>query len=458
MTSADPAGLLRQLFDAAIAAAMPSAIVGRHLPAPAAGRNIVIGMGKASAAMARALEERWSGPLEGLVITRYGHAVDCERIEIVEAAHPVPDAAGEAATRRMLQLVRGLGHDDQVIALISGGGSALAAAPAAGLSLDDKQAVNRALLKSGANISEMNCVRKHLSAVKGGRLAQAVAPARLVTLMISDVPGDDPAVIASGPTVPDPTTRQDALAIIAKYRIDLAPHVRAHLDSDACETPKPGDPAFANATHIMIATPQASLEAAAALASAAGIAPHILGDAIEGEARDVAKVMAGMVKQISARAQPFAPPCLLLSGGECTVTVRGHGRGGRNVEFLNALAVELQGLPNVYAIAGDTDGVDGAAEVAGAIIGPDTLQRAAAQGVDAKASLADNDGHGLFEALGDQVVTGPTLTNVNDFRAILITEGAAGSPARRVSRHQSATASLSGGGRNIKAESAKPAP
>lgn len=416
----EPIGLLRSLFDEAVASALPSAIIDEYLPVAAQGRNIVIGMGKASAAMAQALEKRFPAPVEGLVITRYGHAVPCQQIEIVEAAHPVPDAAGETATKRMLAMVEGLEEQDQVIALVSGGGSALAAAPALGMTLDDKQAVNRELLRSGANISEMNCVRKHLSRIKGGRLAAAVAPARLVTLMISDVPGDDPAVIASGPTVPDPTTAADALAIIAKYRIELAPHVRSHLSGGDCETPKPGDPAFDRTTNEMIATPQASLEAAAKLGREAGYSCHILGDAIEGEARDVAKVMAAMVKQIKARSQPFKPPCLLLSGGECTVTVRGNGKGGRNVEFLNALAIELNGMSGVYAIAGDTDGVDGAAEVAGALVTPNTLERAEAAGLNPKLMLSDNDGHSLFEALGDQVVTGPTLTNVNDFRAILV--------------------------------------
>ena len=411
---------LRSMLDAAIASALPSAIMGDFLPEPPHGRTLVVGMGKASAAMARALEERWSGPLEGLVITRYDHAVDCARIEIVEAAHPVPDIAGERAAARIMAMAGGMGHDDLVIALISGGGSALSALPARGLTLADKQAVNKALLRSGADIGEMNCVRKHLSAIKGGRLAAVVAPARLVTLMISDVPGDDPAVIASGPTVPDPTTRHGALAIIEKYGIALDAHVAAHLANEDCETPKPGDPVFDRASGILVATPQAALEAAAAVARAAGYAAHILGDAIEGEARDVAKVMGGIARQVRLRGQPFGAPCVLLSGGECTVTVRGGGRGGRNVEFLNALALELDGMPGVHAIAADTDGIDGAMEVAGAVIGPDTLARAEAMGVDAKKSLADNDGHGFFEALGDQVITGPTLTNVNDFRAIFI--------------------------------------
>ena len=425
MVEVTPEALLRRMFDAAVAAAMPAVAVPGHLPQPAdagwrAGRTIVIGAGKASAAMAAAVEANWQGELGGLVVTRYDHAVPCQRIEIVEAAHPVPDAAGETAARRMLEMVQGLGPEDLVLALISGGGSSLLALPAPGLTLDDKQAVNKALLRSGASIDEMNCVRKHLSAIKGGRLAAAVHPARLVALMISDVPGDDPAVIASGPTVADPTTRHDALGLIAKYGIELSPHVRAHLESDACESVKPGDPRLANVENILVATPQASLEAAAAVAREAGVTPLILGDSLEGEARDVAKVMAGITKQVVRHGQPAARPCVLLSGGETTVTVKGDGTGGRNVEFLLALAVALDGEPGVAALAADTDGVDGAAEVAGAWITDATLARAAAMGVDAKASLARNDGHGFFAALGQQVVTGPTLTNVNDFRAILI--------------------------------------
>jgi glycerate 2-kinase len=419
-TTVSPEALLRRMFDAAVAAAMPSRCVPAHLPQPPKGRTIVIGAGKASAAMAAALEASWPGDLEGLVVTRYDHAVPCQRIEIVEAAHPVPDAAGEAAARRILDLVRGLGPGDLVIALMSGGGSSLLALPAEGLTLDDKQAVNKALLRSGASIDEMNCVRKHLSAIKGGRLAAAAHPARLVALTISDVPGDDPAVIASGPTVGDRTTRHDALALIAKYKIDLSPHVRAHLERDECESIKPGDPRLANSEVVMVATPQASLEAAASVARAAGITPVILGDSIEGEARDVAKVMAGIAKQVARHGQPAERPCVLLSGGETTVTVRGDGKGGRNVEFLLALAVALDGSPGISALAADTDGVDGAEEVAGAWITDDTLRRAEAMGVNAKASLAQNDGHGFFAALGQQLVTGPTLTNVNDFRAVLI--------------------------------------
>lgn len=418
--SEDRRRLLRAMFDAAVAAADPARVVPGHLPAPPEGRTLVIGAGKASAAMARALEEHWQGPLEGLVVTRYGHAVPCRRIEIVEAAHPVPDEAGRKAAARILELVRGLGPDDLVIALVSGGGSALLSLPAEGLTLEDKQAVSRALLRSGANINEMNCVRKHLSAIKGGRLAAAAHPARLVALMISDVPGDDPSVIASGPTVPDPTSFADARAILRKYGISEPAAALHHLETAGSETPKPDDPRLATARTVMIATPQSSLEAAAAVAREAGCTPLILGDAIEGEAREVAKVMAGIARQVVRHDQPVARPCVLLSGGETTVTVRGSGRGGRNVEFLLALATELAGLEGVSAVAGDTDGVDGAEEVAGGFVLPDTLARAAALGVDAKALLAENDGHGFFEALGDQLVTGPTLTNVNDFRAIVI--------------------------------------
>lgn len=418
--SEDRRRLLRAMFDAAVAAADPARVVPGHLPAPPEGRTLVIGAGKASAAMARALEEHWQGPLEGLVVTRYGHAVPCRRIEIVEAAHPVPDEAGRKAAARILELVRGLGPDDLVIALVSGGGSALLSLPAEGLTLEDKQAVSRALLRSGANINEMNCVRKHLSAIKGGRLAAAAHPARLVALMISDVPGDDPSVIASGPTVPDPTSFADARAILRKYGISEPAAALHHLETAGSETPKPDDPRLATARTVMIATPQSSLEAAAAVAHEAGCTPLILGDAIEGEAREVAKVMAGIARQVVRHDQPVARPCVLLSGGETTVTVRGSGRGGRNVEFLLALATELAGLEGVSAVAGDTDGVDGAEEVAGGFVLPDTLARAAALGVDAKALLAENDGHGFFEALGDQLVTGPTLTNVNDFRAIVI--------------------------------------
>ena len=416
----DARTLLRQMFDAAIASAQPALCLPPHLPAPPKGRTIVIGAGKASAAMARALEDHWPGPLEGLVITRHGYEVPCARIEIAQAAHPVPDEAGLLASRRVAELVTGLTEDDLVIALISGGGSSLLVAPAPGLTLDDKRAVNAALLASGASIGEMNCVRRHLSALKGGRLGALCHPARVVTLLISDVPGDDPRDIASGPTVADPSTCADALAIVDRYRMQLPDAVRRLLASGACESVKPGDPRLARGELRMITAPQVALEAAARVARDAGIAAHILGDSLEGEARDLGKAMAGIARQVALRGQPFEAPCVLLSGGETTVTVRGNGRGGRNVEFLLALAVALDGLPRVHAIAGDTDGVDGAEEIAGAHVTPDTLARAWAAGINPRASLDANDGHGFFRALGDSVVTGPTLTNVNDFRAILV--------------------------------------
>lgn len=418
------ADFLRDMFAAAIVSAQPARCVPPYLPVPPKGRLIVVGAGKASAAMARAVEDHWPGPLEGLVVTRHGYGVSCDRIEIVEAAHPVPDAAGGAAARRIHDLVSALTPDDLVLCLLSGGGSALLAAPAAGLTLADKQAVNRALLKSGASIGEMNCVRRHLSALKGGRLAAACYPARVVTLLISDVPGDKPTDIASGPTVADPTTCADALAVIARHGIEVPASVRAWLDSGEGESVKSGDFRLSRSEAHIVATPGMALEAAAAFARRAGIAAHVLGDSIEGEAREVGKVMAGMARQVARNGQPFAPPCVLLSGGETTVAVRGSGRGGRNVEFLLSLAIALDGLPGVYALSADTDGVDGLEEIAGACVTPDTLARARAMGIDGKRSLADNDGHGFFSRLGDSVVTGPTLTNVNDFRAILITAGA----------------------------------
>ncbi|MBK8114955.1 MAG: glycerate kinase [Candidatus Accumulibacter sp.] len=421
MQTHEARSLLRKMFEAAIAAAQPAQCVPQHLPEPPRGRLIVIGAGKASAAMARALEETWSGELSGVVVTRYGYAVPCRRIEIVEAAHPVPDAAGVAAAQRIHALVQGLDADDTVLCLISGGGSSLLALPLAGLTLADKQDVNRGLLKSGASISEMNCVRRHLSAIKGGRLAAACHPARVLNLMISDVPGDNPIDIASGPTVADPSTCADALAIIRRYGITLPPAVLDILESGRGESIKPGDAHLARVETRLIATPQLALEAAAGVARQAGVAAHILGDAIEGEARDVGKVMAGIAMQVAGRGQPFTTPCVLLSGGETTVTVRGNGRGGRNVEFLLALAVALGGHRGIHAIAGDTDGVDGQEEIAGAWLAPDTLARAWAKGIRPVASLDNNDGHGFFEALGDSVITGPTLTNVNDFRAILVT-------------------------------------
>jgi hydroxypyruvate reductase len=415
--------LLRAMFAAAVEAAAAQTCVPPHLPTPPRGRTIVIGAGKAAAAMALAVEDHWPAdrPMSGLVITRYGHGVKpLPRIDVVEASHPVPDAAGERAAARILGMVQGLTADDLVLCLVSGGGSALLALPAPGVTLADKQAVNRALLRSGADIHEMNCVRKHLSAIKGGRLAAAAAPARLVTLVISDVPGDDPSVIGSGPTVPDATTLHDARAVLARYGIATPPAVQAHLLNPAAETPKPGDAAFRHTETHVIASPQASLEAAAAIARRAGFVPMILGDAIEGEAVEVARVMAGIAKQCALHGQPAPPPCVLISGGETTVTVRGQGRGGRNAEFLLGLAVALNSHAGIHAIACDTDGIDGTEDNAGVLLAPDTLARARALGIDARDRLADNDGYSFFAALGDLVVSGPTLTNVNDFRAILI--------------------------------------
>jgi len=412
--------LLRRMFDAAVASAQPARVIAAHLPQPPKGRLIVVGAGKASAAMARAVEDHWAGELEGYVITRYGYAVPCRRIQIVEAAHPVPDAAGLAAAGELLRRVQGLSADDLVLCLISGGGSSLMPLPLPGLTLQHKQAVNRALLKSGATIAEMNTVRRHLSAIKGGRLAAACHPARVLSLLISDVPGDDPIDIASGPTAADPTSCADALAIVERYGIELPAPVLEVLQSGRGESVKPGDPRLRGSELRLIATPQMALVAAAAVARDAGVTPLILGDAIEGEARDVGKVLAGIALQVAKHGQPAAAPCVLLSGGETTVTVRGKGRGGRNVEFLLSLAVALNGHARIHALAGDTDGVDGQEEIAGALLAPDSLARAWRAGLKPRERLADNDGHGFFEALGDSVVTGPTLTNVNDFRAILI--------------------------------------
>lgn len=417
----DAGVFLRQLFDVAVAAALPEKSIQKFLPEPPAGRTIVVGCGKAAASMAKAVEMHWPAKLEGLVITRYGHHVPTQRIEVVEAAHPVPDEAGLEATRRILDMVQDLSAKDMVLFLVSGGGSALLTLPAAGITLQDKQTLNAELLRSGANITEMNCVRKHISAVKGGRLAAAAAPANVVTLAISDIPGDDPGVIASGPTVADPTTFADAIAIVQKYDIRNPASVIEHLHAAADETPKPGDSRLATAELRMIATPQMSLEAAAAIAQGAGITPLILGDAIEGEAREVALEHAGIARQVLRHNQPAQPPCVLLSGGETTVTVRGSGRGGRNAEFLLALTIALDGAERVWAFAGDTDGIDGTENNAGALVGPDSLTRARKIGMDAKSMLADNDGYSFFGGLGDLVITGPTMTNVNDFRAILIT-------------------------------------
>lgn len=419
-SAADPEALLRRAFEAAVDAARAPERIIAHLPPPPAGRTVVVGAGKAAAAMAKAVEEAWPGPLSGLVVTRYGHGLPTTRIEVVEAAHPNPDEASQRAAAEILKLAGGLGPDDLLLCLISGGGSALMALPAPGLTLADKQGVTRGLLRCGATISEINCVRKHLSAIKGGRLAAAAAPAPVVALLISDVPGDDPSVIASGPTVPDPTTTADALAVLDKYALDVPAQVRAHLEDEAAETPKPADARLAASRVEMVATPQDALEAAAAVVREAGLRPLILGNAIEGEARDVALVHAAMAKQAVRHGQPAEPPCVILSGGETTVTIRGNGRGGRNGEFLLALAVALDGEPEVWALAADTDGIDGVEDNAGAVLRPDTLARAASAGLNPRALLANNDSYGLFSKLGDLIVTGPTRTNVNDFRAILI--------------------------------------
>lgn len=421
---ADPRQLLRALFDAALAAAAPETVLPPFVAALRAqaprGRTIVVGAGKAAAAMARAVETHWPGELSGIVVTRYGHGVTCERIEVVEAAHPVPDAAGAGAARRVLESVRGLSEDDLVICLLSGGGSALLALPADGVGLAEKQAINRALLRSGATIGEINTVRRHLSAVKGGRLAMACTPARVVTLAISDVPGDDLATIASGPTVADPTTAAEALAVIDRYRIPVSATLRDFLASGCAETPKPGDPRFARCASHLVATPQQALEAAAAAARARGLAAHVLSDRIEGESREAARVVAAIARQVADRGQPFSPPCVLLSGGETTVTIRGDGRGGPNAEFLLALAIDLGGHPRIHALAADTDGIDGSEDNAGAIADPTTLVRAVAAGVDPPACLGANDSYAFFAAIGDLLVTGPTRTNVNDFRAVLV--------------------------------------
>jgi glycerate 2-kinase len=414
-----PEALLRALFDRAVEVADPMQSLARHLPPKPQGRVVVVGAGKASARMAEAVEAAW-GPCEGLVITRYGYERPCQGIEIASAAHPVPDAAGLAATARMLALLESLGDDDFVLALISGGASALLVAPCAGVSLAEKQAVNAALLASGAPIDKMNTVRKHLSRVKGGQLAAAAYPARMLTLMISDVPGDDPAMIGSGPTVAEPSTPADARAILDHWHIAVPASVEAALLGGSTVI-APDDPRLSRVQNQIYAAPIQSLQAAADLARAAGCAVHILGDAVEGEAREVARSQATEALRIKASLPPGAAPVLLLSGGELTVTRSGDGIGGPNAEFCLALALALQGASGIHALACDTDGVDGAAEVAGALIGPQTLAHAQSAGIDATAALARNDAHGFFAAIGGQIVTGPTLTNVNDFRAILIT-------------------------------------
>ena len=428
--SLDPRAFLRSLFDAAIAAAQPARVMAAHLPPPPKGRTVVIGAGKAGGAMAEAVDALWpqGAPLSGIVVTRYHHVpphykAHPGRIEVVEAAHPVPDEAGALAARRIVELTRGLTADDLVLCLISGGGSALLSMPAEGLTLADKQRINQALLRSGANITEMNCVRKHLSAIKGGRLAAMCAPARVLTLLISDVPGDDPSVIASGPTVPDASTCADALDILKRYRIDIPAVALDGLQRGTLETPKPGDPRFDGHALRLIATPQASLQAAADAAHTVGVHAHILSDEIEGESREVGKVHAAMARAVVRRNQPFMKPCVILSGGETTVTVRPGttgGRGGRATEFLLGCAIALQAEPGVWALAGDTDGIDGVESNAGAIVTPTTLARAAALGLKAQERLDANDAWHFFEPLGDLVVTGPTFTNVNDFRALLV--------------------------------------
>ena len=429
----DPRGFLRALYDAAVARALPGEITAAHLPPPPRGRTVVVGAGKAGGAMAAAVDALWpaDAPLSGLVVTRYDHVPPAYRtkpgrIEVVEASHPVPDAAGREAARRIADLVVGLTADDLVLCLVSGGASALLTLPAEGVSLEDKQAINQALLRCGAAIDEMNCVRKHFSSIKGGRLGARCAPARVVTLLISDVPGDEPQIIGSGPTVPDPTTCADTLAILQRYGIEIPPAARAGLESGAFESPKPGDPRFDGHEVKMLATPQQSLEAAAALAEAAGIPAHILSDEVEGESHVVGRVHAALARAVAHRSAPFARPCVILSGGETTVTIRPRapdapkGRGGRAGEFLLGCAIALQGQPGVWVLAADTDGIDGIEDNAGAIVTPDTLERGLAAGRKATEHLDRNDAYGYFDALGDLVVPGPTFTNVNDFRALLV--------------------------------------
>lgn len=419
----NPKVFLNDLFQAAVKAANPYVCLPPWLPAHTGQAATVIGAGKAAAAMAKALEQKWIGPLRGLVVTRYGHSVDCDHIEVVEAAHPVPDAVGEQVSRNMLKMVTNLNRDDLVICLISGGGSSLLSLPAPGLSLQDKQQINRALLASGASIAEINCVRKHLSAIKGGRLAQACFPAQVLTLAISDVPGDDPAIIASGPTVPDPTTRQNALEVLTRYAIDIPANIYQWLTDPASETVKPDNAIWRNNRFQLIATPRQSLQAAADKARAAGITPLVLGDNLEGESREVAKVHAALAEYIFRCGDPVKTPCVILSGGETTVTVKGTGRGGRNAEFLLSLANHLKGHPHIYALAADTDGIDGCEDNAGAYLSPQSWQRAAQRQIDPMAMLDNNDSYGFFSALNDLLITGPTLTNVNDFRAVLVLPG-----------------------------------
>lgn len=418
----DPRALFIRLFDAAVAAADPARGLAEYLPRPPKGRCVVVGAGKAAAQMAAAFESLWSGPLEGVVVTRHGAGVPCRFIEVLEAAHPVPDEAGQVAAKRLLAAVSGLSADDLVVALISGGGSALLPAPPAGMDLGDEIAVNEALLASGAPIGAMNAVRKQLSLIKGGRLALAAAPARVISFVVSDVPGDDPAQVASGPTVADTKTRADASAIIAAYGIDLPAAARAHLANTAEDAPRPDDPRLArNRTHVIASAAQ-SLEAAAAQAEAEGITAHILSDAIEGEARDVALVHAAIAREVATRNRPFAKPALILSGGETTVTLAGKGgRGGRNTEFLLGFARAIEGMAGIHAFAADTDGIDGSEDNAGAFAHGSTCARLRAAGIDPLAALHDHDAYTAFAAIGDLFTPGPTGTNVNDLRAILVT-------------------------------------
>ncbi|MDX8458555.1 glycerate kinase type-2 family protein [Mesorhizobium humile] len=416
----DPKSFLTSIFNAAVAAADPEKTIRNHLPAKPKGRTIVIGAGKGSAQMAAAFEKVWDGPIDGLVVTRYGYGARCERIEIIEAAHPVPDAAGLEASRRLLEKVRGLTADDLVVALISGGGSALLPSPAPGLTLADEIAVNEALLASGAPIAAMNTIRKHVSTIKGGRLAAAAHPARVVSLVVSDIPGDNPALVASGPTVPDTGSREDALTSIAAYGMKLPASVMAHINSPAADAPRPDDPRFAGNEVHLTASAGVSLEAAAAEAKRQGIEAVILSDAIEGEAREVGGVHAAIAREVATRNRPFAKPVLILSGGETTVTLRAKGKGGRNSEFLLAFAIGIDGVNGIHALAADTDGIDGSENNAGAFADGSTVARMRAVGVDAKAMLAGNNAWTAFNAVGDLFVPGPTGTNVNDLRAILV--------------------------------------
>ncbi len=415
-----PKLFLKEMFDAALTKVKGEEDLIKNLPKAPKGKTIVIGAGKAAAAMAKTVEDNWKGELTGLVVTRYEHGLKTNRIEVVEASHPTPDEAGREAAKRIYEMVQGLTADDLVLCLISGGGSALLSLPAEGIPLEDKQDMNKQLLKSGANISEINSVRKHISAIKGGRLARAAYPAKVVAMLISDVPGDEPTVIASGPTVADPTTFEDAKEVIRKYGLNPPASIKKYLDEAKEETPKEGSKYLENTEVIMLATPQDALEEAARFAQSKGFNTIILGNAIEGESRDVAKVMAGIAKQVKNLDQPLKKPCVILSGGETTVTVKGNGRGGRNAEFCLALSIALKGLKDVYAIACDTDGIDGIENAAGAVVAPDTLERALKAGMKASDYLANNDAFSFFNKLDDLIITGPTLTNVNDFRAILV--------------------------------------